>query len=209
MKLELISEFKAHPRHAQAVLFTHDGRELATTGMDALVQIWSLPEFANARSFQGHEKSANAIALSPDGATAVTGSTDRTVMVWDWKSGEPLHTLTGHRNTVAAVEFSPNGDLAATSAYGGMVGLWEGGSDTFPAGRQDVLRDSPARLRQPLLLCRRRSSRTRPRCYGDFGQLPDRHQGNVRRSLLLRRRDCRGGKRRWPMPRLGGRQIVQ
>ena len=291
MKLELISEFKAHPRHAQAVLFTHDGRELATTGMDALVQVWSLPDFANSRSFQGHEKSANAIALSPDGAIAVTGSTDRAVMVWDWKSGEPLQTLTGHRNTVAAVAFSPNGDLVATSAYGGMVGLWQSGSDAldifrshprhvtslsfspdgsslaaaglgnvvkiwdagaremvteietpgqaatsclflpdgrlccttyegevvlysadsyepmasgFPAGRKDVLRDPPARLQQPLLLRRRRSSRTRPRCYGDFGQLPDRHQGNVRRGVLPGRRDGRGGKRRWPLPRLGG-----
>ena len=138
MKLELISEFKAHPRHAQAVLFTHDGQELATTGMDALIQVWSLPDFANSRTFQGHEKSANAIALSPDGATAVTGSTDRTVMVWDWKSGKPLHTLTGHRNTVAAVEFSPNGGLAATSAYGGMVGLWESGSDAL-----DIFRSHP------------------------------------------------------------------
>lgn len=138
MKLDLISEFKAHPRHAQSVTFTHDGRELATTGMDALVQIWSLPDFANSRSFQGHEKSVNAIALSPDGSFAVTGSTDRAVMVWDWKTGEPLHTLTGHRNTVAAVAFSPNGDLAATSSYGGRVGLWESGSDAL-----DIFRSHP------------------------------------------------------------------
>ena len=138
MRLNLISEFKAHPRHAQSVMFSHDGRELATTGMDALVQIWSLPDFANSRSFQGHEKSVNAIALSPDGATAVTGSTDRAVMVWDWKTGEPLHTLAGHRNTVAAVAFSPNGDIAATSSYGGRVGLWESGSDAL-----DIFRSHP------------------------------------------------------------------
>ena len=56
MKLDLISEFKAHPRHAQSVMFSYDGRELATTGMDALVQVWSLPEFANARSFQRPRK---------------------------------------------------------------------------------------------------------------------------------------------------------
>ena len=131
MKLDLISEFKAHPRHAQAVMFSHDGEELATTGMDALVQVWSLPDFANSRSFQGHEKSVNAIALSPDESIALTGSTDRAVMVWDWKTAEPLHTLTGLRNTVAAVAFSPNGDLAATSAYGGRVGLWKTGTDSL------------------------------------------------------------------------------
>ena len=88
MELNLISEFKAHPKHAQAVMFSHDGRELATTGMDALAQVWSVPDFGHLRSLHGHEKSVNAIALSPDGSTAVTGSTDRAVMVWDWKSGE-------------------------------------------------------------------------------------------------------------------------
>ena len=135
MKLDLISEFKAHPRHAQSVMFSHDGRELATTGMDALAQVWSVPAFDHLRSLRGHEKSVNAIALSPDGATAVTGSTDRAVMVWDWKTGQPLRALTGHRNTVAAVTFSPNGDLAATSSYGGRVGLWKPGSDSLEVFR--------------------------------------------------------------------------
>ena len=131
MKLNLIAEFKAHPRHAQSVLFSHDGNELATTGMDALIQVWSVPEFANLRSLKGHEKSANTIDLSPDGTIAITGSTDRTVIVWDWKTGEQIHRLSGHRNTVAAVEFSPNGTLAASSSYGGRVGIWKKGSDSL------------------------------------------------------------------------------
>ena len=74
MELNLISQFKAHPRHAQSVIFSYDGRELATTGMDALAQVWSVPEFEHSRSFHGHEKSVNAIDLSPDGALAITGS---------------------------------------------------------------------------------------------------------------------------------------
>ena len=138
MELNLIQEFRAHPRHAQSVMFSRDGTELATTGMDALVQVWSAPGFENLRSLRGHEKSVNAIALSPDGATAVTGSTDREVMVWDWKSGERLHSFSGHRNTVAAVAFSPNGEVAASSSYGGRVGLWEAGSDSL-----DVFRSHP------------------------------------------------------------------
>ena len=138
MKLNLIAEFKAHPRHAQSVLFSPDGNELATTGMDALVQIWSVPEFERLRSLTGHEKSANAIDLSPDGKTALTGSTDRTVIIWDWESGEQIHRLAGHRNTVAAVKFSPDGTLAATSSYGGRVGIWRKGSDSL-----DIFRSHP------------------------------------------------------------------
>lgn len=131
MKLNLIAEFKAHPRHAQSVLFSHDGSELATTGMDALIQVWSVPKFEHLRSLTGHEKSANTIDLSPDGTIAISGSTDRTVIVWDWETGEQVHRLSGHRNTVAAVRFSPDGTLAASSSYGGRVGIWKKGDDSL------------------------------------------------------------------------------
>ena len=135
MELNLIAEFKAHPRHAQAVLFSPDGRELATTGMDALAQVWAVPGFELDRSLRGHEKSVNAIALSPDGECAITGSTDRSVIIWDWKSGEPIHRMSGHRNTVAAVEFSPNGDVAVSSSYDGRVGVWKRGADSLEVFR--------------------------------------------------------------------------
>ena len=129
MQLQLLHEFKAHPRHAQAVAFSPDGTELITTGMDALAQVWSVPGFEHLRTFEGHDKSVNAVDITPDGALAVTGSTDRTVIVWDWESGELLHRMTGFRNTVASATFSATGQLAAVSSYDGRVGLWERGAD--------------------------------------------------------------------------------
>ena len=129
LELELLREFRAHPRHAQAVAFSPDGREMITTGMDALAQVWSVGEFDNVRSFEGHQKSVNAVAIAPDGALAVTGSTDRTVIVWDWKSGDRIHQMKGYRNTVASAAFSPTGRVAAVSSYDGRVGLWEPGAD--------------------------------------------------------------------------------
>ena len=45
MQLNPLAEFKAHPRHAQAVAFSNDGSELVTTGMDAVAHVWSVPEF--------------------------------------------------------------------------------------------------------------------------------------------------------------------
>ena len=96
MQLNQLAEFKAHPRHAQAVKFSNDGSELVTTGMDALAQVWSVPEFECLRTMDGHEQSVNAVDLSPDGRLAITGSTDRKVMVWEWDSCEVLHTMGGY-----------------------------------------------------------------------------------------------------------------
>ena len=131
MVLELIAEFKAHPRHAQAVAFSPDGDEVVTTGMDALAQVWSVPGFDLVRTFSGHEKSVNSAAIAPDGRRVMTGSTDRTAIVWDWESGEQLVRLAGHRNTLAASSFSPSGDLAVTASYDGRIGFWCDGAETL------------------------------------------------------------------------------
>ena len=131
MQLKPIAEFKAHPRHAQAAKFSNDGSELVTTGMDAVAQVWSVPEFECLRTMDSHDKSVNAVDISPDGRLAITGSTDRRVMVWEWDSCEVLHTMGGYRNTVAAASFSPAGDVAVTSSYDGRIGFWDSGSDTM------------------------------------------------------------------------------
>ena len=138
MQLNQLAEFKAHPRHAQAVAFSNDGSELVTTGMDAVAQIWSVPEFERLRTMDGHEKSVNAVDLSPDGKLAITGSTDRKVMVWEWDSCEVIHFMGGFRNTVAAAAFSPKGDVAVTASYDGKIGFWDNGSDSM-----DVVRSHP------------------------------------------------------------------
>ena len=131
MQLKPIAEFKAHPRHAQAAKFSNDGSELVTTGMDAVAQVWSVPEFECLRTMDSHDKSVNAVDISPDGRLAITGSTDRKVMVWEWDSCEVLHTMGGYRNTVAAASFSPAGDVAVTSSYDGRIGFWDSGSDSM------------------------------------------------------------------------------
>ncbi|CAI8013909.1 Uncharacterized WD repeat-containing protein all2124 [Geodia barretti] len=136
--LDLIAEFKAHPRHAQAVSFTPDGTEVVTTGMDSLAKVWSVPEFDLIRTFSGHEKSVNSAAITPDGELVLTGSTDRTAIVWDWASGEQIVRLSGHRNTLAASSFSPSGDLGVTASYDGRIGFWLRGSD-----RLDVVVSHP------------------------------------------------------------------
>ena len=131
MELNLIAEFKAHPRHAQAVTFAPDGNELVTTGMDALAKVWSVPEFDLLRTFTGHDKSVNSAAISPDGTLVLTGSTDRTAIVWDWASGEEVVRLSGHRNTIAASSFDPSGETGVTASYDGRIGFWSKGSDSL------------------------------------------------------------------------------
>ena len=139
--MELIAEFKAHPRHAMSVLFTPGGEELVTCGMDGMAQVWSVPSFELVRTFLGHEKCVNGLCLTRDGGTLITGSTDRTVRVWDYLSGELMKTLTGHRNTVTAPLVSPDGKWIASPSYDGTVRLWPFDEDAD--GEPTVLRGHP------------------------------------------------------------------
>ena len=131
MNLTPITEFKAHPRHAQGVSFSPDGGEIVTTGMDAAARVWSASDFSLLRTLEAHEKSVNAIAISPDGEIAVTASSDRAAIVWDYRRADPIQTLTGFRNTLAAAKFSPDGRRAAVSSYDGRIGIWERESGAF------------------------------------------------------------------------------
>ena len=142
MKLNQTAEFRAHPRHAQAVAFSPDGDELITTGMDALAQVWSASDFSPTRTFAGHDKSVNAAAISPDGKLLITGSTDRTAIVWNWQTGDEIARLSGHRNTIAATKFSPDGNLALTASYDGRIGFWERGPNQ-DTGALDLIRSHP------------------------------------------------------------------
>ncbi len=111
----------AHGRHAQAVAFTKDGKRLVSTGQDACVRLWSVPDFQADGVFEGHSNSVNSLSFSPDGSLLATGSTDGTVRVWSFPQGKCLHTFAKQ----LTAKFSPDGALLATISVKGRVVLWD------------------------------------------------------------------------------------
>ena len=111
----------AHGRHAQAVAFTKNGKWLISTGQDACVRLWSVPDFKPDGVFEGHANSVNSLSLSPDGTLLATGSTDSTVRVWSFPQGKCLHILPKQM----AGAFSPDGKCLATISAKGRIVLWD------------------------------------------------------------------------------------
>jgi WD40 repeat protein len=120
-----------HPGGILSIVFSPDGKTLASGGSDKLIKLWDAATGREVRSIAGHEKYIRALAFTPDGRALVSTSGDKTVKLWDVSTGRELRTFEGASLSLAvsAVAFSPDGERMATSDEN-VIKLWD-----FDAGR--------------------------------------------------------------------------
>ncbi|MFN5397117.1 MAG: AAA-like domain-containing protein [Pseudanabaena sp.] len=104
------------------VVFSPDGKTIATGSGDKTVKLWNL-EGKELQTLTGHSDRVWSVAFSPDGKTIATGSWDTTVKLWNLE-GKELQALTGHSDKVFSVAFSPDGKAIATGGWDNTVKLW-------------------------------------------------------------------------------------
>ncbi|MET3422840.1 WD40 repeat protein [Actinoplanes tereljensis] len=130
-----------HQGNTTAVVFSPDGRLLATASFDETVRVWDLAAGRTVRSLFTDVISSQVLAFSPDSrllATAgeITDDGVGSVLLWDVASGDRLATLPGLERLNSGVAFSPDGTILAAGSYnnggaGGsgiprwMVKLWD------------------------------------------------------------------------------------
>ncbi|HYT90470.1 MAG TPA: hypothetical protein VEL76_17320 [Gemmataceae bacterium] len=76
-----------------AVVFSADGRTLASVGGDRCLRVWDVAAGKERCIFRGHTGPAMSVAFAPDGKRLVTGGGDCTILVWDtWGLSMPSAT---------------------------------------------------------------------------------------------------------------------
>jgi WD40 repeat protein len=106
------------------VVFSPDGRLLASGGADGKVKVWEVTSGRQLQTLSNKEWVSD-VVFSPDGRLLASGSWDNTVKIWEVASGRPVHTLSGHNNWVTSVAFSPDGRLLASGSRDNTVKIWE------------------------------------------------------------------------------------
>src|SRR6266566_4263487 len=108
--------YRGHSAQVLAVAWSPDGKRIASTSVDATVQVWDAITGKNVLVYHGHLGEVLAVAWSPDGKRIVSGGGDHTVQVWDAASGGNVLTYRGHSDVVWTVKWSPDGKRIASGS---------------------------------------------------------------------------------------------
>jgi len=104
----------AHSQPIESVVFSPDGRLVATASDDLTARIVDVASGRILHTLAGHEFAVTGVRFSADSRSALTFSGDGTARVWDVATGRVRAAISGQAE-IRDAAFSPNGKLVATA----------------------------------------------------------------------------------------------
>ncbi|TPX37936.1 hypothetical protein SeMB42_g06784 [Synchytrium endobioticum] len=122
------SSLAGHTEAVLTVVFSPDGRQLASGSGDTTVRIWDLNTSTPQFTLKGHKNWVQVVAYSPDCKTIASGSMDATIRLWSATDGTPLgDALRSHTQVVTSIAWSPDHDSRyfVSGSKDGTAKIWD------------------------------------------------------------------------------------
>ncbi len=119
-----VKEMYGHEATVFDIVFSPDGRRIASTGWGGEIRLWHADEGNVALTIQSGQNSISGLDYSSDGRWIASAGRDHSIKVWNGATGRLRHDLRGHTEEARGVAFSPDGSMLASSSADGTVRLW-------------------------------------------------------------------------------------
>lgn len=119
-----VCRMTGHQKLVNHVLFSPDGRYIASASFDNSIKLWDGIKGTFIGSFRGHVAPVYQVAWSADSRLIVSCSKDTTLKVWDVRTRKLSVDLPGHADEVYAVDWSMDGRKVASGGKDKMVRIW-------------------------------------------------------------------------------------
>jgi WD40 repeat protein len=120
-----ITSLEGHPKGRVKVVYSADGRFLASAGFDSLLIIHDAISGKAIHSVSAHKGFIMGLASNPATAQVASAGLDGIVKIWDIATGQEVSRFSGHKTIVWSVAFSPDGSRVASSGDDGTVKIWD------------------------------------------------------------------------------------
>ncbi|XP_065830638.1 notchless protein homolog 1-like isoform X3 [Oscarella lobularis] len=119
-----IARMTGHQQLINEVLFSPDGRIIASASFDKSIKLWDGKTGKFLAALRGHVGAVYQIAWSADSRLLCSGSADSTLKIWDMKTKKLTMDLPGHADEVFSVDWNPDGERVVSGGRDKVLKLW-------------------------------------------------------------------------------------
>ena len=132
----------AHAAHINTIVFSPDGRLLATGSVDRTVRLWRVADFQMIGDMRADAGAVMSLAFTSDGRTLAAGTQDGVVQLWNTAMRREITSWRAHSSIVSGLAFSRDDTVLATASVDHEMRLWpapaladiDGDGRRLPAG---------------------------------------------------------------------------
>lgn len=125
-----VATIKGHGKGISEVVFSHDGKMIASAATDNTIKLWDAGTQRELRTLTGHIANIESMDFSPDGKLLASASDDGSTFLWDATTGEHLLTLISLDDGAEWMVVTPDGLFDGTPQSWNQI-LWRYNQDTF------------------------------------------------------------------------------
>ncbi|MGD1807440.1 WD40 repeat domain-containing protein [Dapis sp. BLCC M126] len=131
---ECLQNLRGHIGLIWAVVFSPDGKQIASCGDDESIMVWDVNAGCCRQTFrypnptEHYQGGIWTVTFSPCSQLLASGDRDSIVKIWNIDTGN-FHVLSGHDSWIWKVEFSHDGKTLASSSDDKTIKIWDVESD--------------------------------------------------------------------------------